>query len=426
MPALTQSQEPAIAAAPEVEPAPAREVAQSACDLSFVLGEGPAPATEVFILPWSEEIHLEAVSYAGLGKDRIAAEALHLVSDDTGRLSVELPVPPFFVAARAPGSAPYGRLLETCPDSVTLELPKEERLHGVVKSTGGEQVAGAVVLAHRAFREEPMYDGVADDEQRFAGMFFESRAEVGPDGSFDLGGLPAARIYVIAYAEGLASDHRSDFVLPSSDLCELLLRPAMTVRGRVISAATELPVGAALVSSYRRHEQVNMFEYEITATDRAGRFELRAAPQGEEPLTFRVVKPGYAALLERVERVVLAEKDELVLRLLAAQSVAGHVSSASGEPLPGVWVQVHEDGTMDLIHFTKSGEGGRFLLDFVAPGRTYTLVGSGYGYYISIQAGMDLCAQEELEIVLYPQPGLHGRVLADYPLRNGRARLIQE
>ncbi|MBI4879915.1 MAG: carboxypeptidase regulatory-like domain-containing protein [Planctomycetes bacterium] len=423
---LDEGQEPDVAA-PEAEESPAREAVRQVREMCFLLGGEPAAATEVFLLPWSEEIQREAASQVGLRKDVIAAEAARHVSDASGRLAVELPVPPFFVAARAPGSAPFGRRFDSWPESITLDLPLEERLRGIVVNTLGGPTAGAVVLAYRAFRDESNFDGVTDDEQRFAGMFFESRVAVGLDGRFDLGGLPAARIYAIAYAQGLASDRRADFVLPSGDLCELLLRPAVTVRGRVIAAESELPIAGAQVSLYQRNGPVGIFEQEITVTDRAGLFELRAAYVGTEPLSFRVVKQGYAALMERVERSALARGEGLVLRLLTAHPVEGTVRSQAGEPLPDVWVQVHEDVTLDLIHFTKSGEGGRFLLDFVAPGRTYTLIGSGYGYYVETYERLDLCAQENLEIVLMPQPALRGRaVVPDYPLRNGRARLVQE
>ncbi|MBI4880744.1 MAG: carboxypeptidase regulatory-like domain-containing protein [Planctomycetes bacterium] len=407
--------------------APARAAAATSRTFRFFLNDQPAADTEFALLPWDDEIALAARSHIGLPKSLIARLAQRFVTGASGEASVDVPFVPFFLAARAPGSAPFGQRFDRLPEDVSLSLPPEQHLRGIVVNNIDEPVSGVTVLAHRAFQDEYVYDRVRDDDQRTAGMFFESTVPALAGGSFDVGGLPAARVFVIALAGHKTSERRVDFVLPSEEVCELMLRDALTWRGLVADEATGQPLEGARVSSFERNGDLSIFQHVVTTTDALGRFELAGVPAAADLFGLRVSRREYATYMRRLEPSVVERNEDLFVPLKRACSVAGVVRSRQGEPLAGVWVQVHQDGTFDLVDYTQTDAAGRFAIEFVAPGERYALVGSGKGYYIAIQEGVEICSVSEHEILLDPLPSLRGRVLVDdYPLQQGVARVFQE
>ncbi|MBI4881387.1 MAG: carboxypeptidase regulatory-like domain-containing protein, partial [Planctomycetes bacterium] len=433
-PSVAPRVEPSVALAPaadesddQASAAPARAAAATSRTFRFLLNDQPAADTEFALLPWDDEIALAARSHIGLPKSLIARLAQRFVTGASGEASVDVPSVPFFLAARAPGSAPFGQRFDRLLESVSLALPPEQRLHGIVVNSIDEPVSGVTVLAHRAFQDEYVYDRIRDDDQRTAGMFFESIAPALAGGSFDVGGLPAARVFVIALAGQKTSERRVDFVLPSEEVCELMLRDAITWRGLVADEATGQPLEGAQVSSFERKGDLSMFQHVVTTTDALGRFELAGVPAAADLFGLCVSRRDYATYMRRLEPTVVERSEDLFVPLKRACSVAGVVRSLKGEPLAGVWVQVHQDGTFDLVDYTQTDASGRFAIEFVAPGERYALVGSGQGYHIAIQEGVEICSVFEHEILLDPLPSLRGRVLVeDYPVERGIARVFQE
>ncbi|MFH0944290.1 MAG: carboxypeptidase regulatory-like domain-containing protein, partial [Planctomycetota bacterium] len=407
--------------------APLRTGADQALDFEFRIGREPAAGTTFFILSWTEENRARAWSMEGLSPSLIEREATLYTADDAGKASLKAPVLPFFLAARAPGSAPYGQLFETMPDSAPISLPPEERLRGRVVTGVERAIVDAQVIARRDFQIEYDFDGIQKDAQRVAGMFFESIVTTDPDGVFEIGGLPAARVIVVARAPGESSHAHTEFVLPMSEPIELVLRSAVDISGLVVAVADGRPIDGARIASVIQLPGGTITETSIATSGVEGRFELRGVPSGEKEYPLRVTRSGYAVLLANVTVDSLTRGEMPILRMKEACVARGKLRSRAGEAVPGAWVLVHDNGTGALMAFTKSGPDGDFLLDFVAPDEQYRVVGSAQGYYLKDAALDDPCSGEDLTIVLDPVPTFEGRVVVEeYPLRDARARLVLE
>ncbi|MBI4881381.1 MAG: carboxypeptidase regulatory-like domain-containing protein [Planctomycetes bacterium] len=368
-----------------------------------------------------------ASSATGLPKTLILRESTRAVADDSGAALIASPSPPFFLAARAPGSAPYGVVCESAEAFRSLDLPPEQHLVGRVVSAVEGTLSGVTVLAYRAFQDEYYYDHVCADDLRTAGMFFESRTAPASDGAFDLSGLPASRVYVAAYGPGTASERRADFILPTQEPCELVLRTTLTLEGHVLEEGTGQPIEGARVSAFLRSGQLGFRDCTVTTTLAGGSFQLLGVPIAHDDLGLSVFREGYAAVTQRIATTELRDQKDLVFLLQRSCRVSGTIRSRNGPPLPNAYIQVHEPATLDMVRYTQADAAGEFVLDFIASGRAYTLVGSAKKHYYLFLKDTDLSARDPLELVLEPQPTLRGHVTTeDYPIRNGTARIIEE
>ncbi|MFH0944882.1 MAG: carboxypeptidase-like regulatory domain-containing protein, partial [Planctomycetota bacterium] len=393
----------------------------------FRLDSEPASNTEFFILPWSEAIRERAWSLEGLSKSLIERESEPYESDASGIASLEMVTLPFFLAARAPGSAPFGKLFEAAPDGSPIDLSHEEHLYGRVVTGMERAVVDAQVVARRGFEDEYNTDGVREDDQRVAGMFFESVVRTDPDGSFEIGGLPAARVQVMARAPGEASHVHAEFALPMSEPIELVLRSSVDISGLVLAESDGRPIEGARVAAIIPLRGGRLTETTVASSDDAGGFELKGVPAGAESYRVRVVRSGYAALLSSVSHESLVKGVTPILRLKDACEARGETRSATGEAVSGAWVQVHDSESGALMHFTRSNPEGGFTIDFAEAGRPYRLIVVADGYYPVELGPRDLCSSEDLDIVLERKTTFEGRVVVDdLPLRNAQARLVME
>jgi len=407
-----------------------RELASATCSVQFTLDTAPAAGAEVLLLPWTDRVEARAYSMEGLSTNLIRREATRLTADQEGRIAIPIRLAPVFMAVRAPGSAPYGQLLATLPLEFDIDLSPEEVLRGRVIADTEMPAISARVTARRAFQAEASFHEVrAQDPQRIAGMFFESQVEVSVDGSFEVGGLPAGRVWVMAHSEGTASNQHVEWSLPMDDEILLLLSDVHTLAGRVVRERDGEPIEGVRLSSFYWERGVSIVEMTVTQTDEEGRFVLEGVPDGPAGGGVRLVREGFASQLVHLpDRMTEADRQNLLFHLVDACSATGFaVSSFDGEPIGDMYVQVHDGETSELTNWTKTDERGEFTLDFLAPGKTYELVGSAKGYYIQRLPAQKLCGEELIELEMDPVASLVGTVITEaLPVPKARARIVLE
>ena len=406
-----------------------RELSPTNCGVRLALGSAPASGAEVFLLAWTEQVRNRAFSMEGLSKSLIHREAHRLTADESGLLQIPTNLAPLFLAVRAPGSAPYGALFETLPPTIELDLPREETLRGRVLAVTEMPAVQARVTARRAYRTECSYREIsADDPQRIASMFFESQVDVQPDGSFQIGGLPAGRVWVMAHGNGTASNQHTEWSVPRDDEIELLLTGAHTLSGRVVRSSTGEPIEGAFLSSAFWEGNTKIIEMAVTTTDEDGHFLLEGVPDGPAGRSLRLVREGFATRIERLpDLMTSSDRQNLLFHMEDACSAGGTALSADGQPIADAYVQVHDGETSELMNWTKSDGDGQFTLTFLAPEKTYELVGSAKGYYIQRLPALELCGQDDIELVFDPLASLVGTVITESPpVRAARARLVLE
>jgi hypothetical protein len=115
----------------------------------------------------------------------------------------------------------------------------------------------------------------------------------------------------------------------------IALQTGARLEGRVVSSLTGQGVSGALLVvgrlGYRR----------FTRTDEGGKYRIRGLPEGEID-EVRVQAEGYGLMIINAVNIT-GDSTRLDLQLVPAIKLSGHVSDASGRPVPGAWVQIQPD-----------------------------------------------------------------------------------
>jgi RNA polymerase sigma-70 factor (ECF subfamily) len=286
-----------------------------------------------------------------VGADTMQPPARKGVSGPDGRLRLDdLGTRAVRVVVEKAGSPATWVQVE--PASTNGEVPIVLRpgfgLRGTVFDGNGAPLAGASVYCERE-------QGVG--VERAVG----SRATTGPDGRFELRGVPGEPCIVYAFH---AENERGSVSFQGGALADTVLRlvPAPGVAGRVLDAATGAPI-AAFTVTLTATGKTPMRPLSLTCADAGGRWRARHAQlrPGAE-LAIEVRAPGYAPGAATAVATAAPPDDQTVVQLVRGARVEGTVcDAASGAPIAGVTVRCGAGAA-------TTDAAGRFVLANVAAG----------------------------------------------------------
>ncbi|MEZ5964569.1 MAG: carboxypeptidase regulatory-like domain-containing protein [Planctomycetota bacterium] len=204
----------------------------------------------------------------------------------------------------------------------------------------------------------------------------------GPDGSFELAGLPAGRVFLDGRAERYFVRTPASLRLASTETeegVELLCFPGGRVRGRVLGPEGT-PVAGALVSL---RPGPNAFLGQITHrnyrwleanADAEGYYDLRGVPEGHG-YSVSAIAPEMAMVEEHGVSVRVGEVTTVDLQGLAGATLLGRVVDLAGGAVAEADVAMVY---VDISRVLFSGDGrseplrtdadGHFVIPHVAPG----------------------------------------------------------
>lgn len=232
-----------------------------------------------------------------------------------------------------------------------IEVPDEPRVErdvvfaassiaGRVTDAAGAPIRDAQVVARRpeGDRTSPPY------------------AFSGEDGSYRIRGVPPGTYHVVAAAEGLASDTRTDVAVAADDAIEgvdFTLVSGRVVRGLVTDPAGR-PVADAIVSFVAT--DARGAGEGIARTDVHGRFVASVSGSGE--VEVRAFTPGWAPGTATGESgATAAEAPEIVVRLTAGGTLTVRVVDTGDEPVAGATliVQPQLDDPIQIMMMATQG-----------------------------------------------------------------------
>ena len=210
-------------------------------------------------------------------------------------------------------------------------------LSGSVRDSGAGGVAGARVVAIRS----PTRLGV-----RFAAISDES-------GDYRLQ-LPPGTWYVVAHAEGYAPGE-AHVVLQDPVDRDLVLRPASTVRGRLVDGATGEVVAGATV---RLDQNPVAGSSRETTSSGSGHFAFDRTDAGSY-----IITAWSGTRVGRVARLATAKPATLEVTLRPGLTATGRVLDPGGRPIEGASVQLF-DGPLQVhpVRQTTTDASGEYEL----------------------------------------------------------------
>lgn len=232
-----------------------------------------------------------------------------------------------------------------------FELTRGAIVAGAVVDSAGRPVAGAKV----ALRTFP-----------------PAETESGPDGRFALEPVPVDRtVWITAEKNGYVPVRSGELRLKSGeefDDLDLVLRTGGTVKGQVLFADGKPAAGAKVWLIPKNHRGF-VSQSPRTETDAEGRFELSPVGEGDH----QIIASHDDGRETRMDVTGVAEggvKEGVVVRLGAAQSIAGTVTDASGGPLGGIVVMARPTDPIPGARWgnARTDEKGAFEVGGLAPG----------------------------------------------------------
>jgi Carboxypeptidase regulatory-like domain/PDZ domain len=164
-----------------------------------------------------------------------------------------------------------------------------------------------------------------------------------------------------AHADGYA--HATVRGQPSHRF-EIRLTPASSLAGRVIDAATRVPVAGAKVTLEASASSEADPESEVT--DAQGAFRFTRLTPGRYRAT-AVTEHGYGRSAGSTLVGLAQHVDGMEIELFPARRVAGRIVTATGEPCPHGRVTLR-DRAHDRTVVARGGPDGQLVLDGVRPG----------------------------------------------------------
>jgi len=234
-------------------------------------------------------------------------------------------------------------------------------------------------------------------------------------GNYRIGGLDQGTYQVSASRNARLGESQAGVTAGSRDV-NFMLRPAPTIAGHVLDAATGKPVaGAEIAQSRGANATVNGQELFVeTQSDAQGRFSVSA--QDSDTVTVMATAEGYAtgAAVVTGVRTGAFDKDVMV-RLHVEKRVTGSVRDSSGKPIADAKLFIGRapyefERAKPLA--VSDREGG-FVLTKLNPGRQ-TIIAQ-HTNFAPNSVLVDASADGPVEIVLSKGATLKGRVSFDGP-----------
>lgn len=264
-----------------------------------------------------------------------------------GRVDLDLPAGrPLLVSIDHPGSAPLLASMKA-PLPPVLHLDPGEVLRG--------RVTGAV-------QQKQGFQGTACAEWQSRAAAWQRKfsrrrcGELSRKGRFEIRGLPAETVDLVAAAEGFLARRVE---LRPGEPATVKLERGILVRGRIRAAHGEAVAGATVREEGEPGVQ----------TGRSGRFEL---PVRTLPTTLRIRREGFSPASRRLGRRVDPAEEDLVIVLQAAQRLTGSVLGAGGESLEEVQITLRrrvDAGRVERARHTVDLDQRSFDLSIEHPGR---------------------------------------------------------
>lgn len=334
----------------------------------YVHSAGTAVASVPVVL-WSDPLHAE----------------LRAETDERGTCEfARVPAGPWLVFARHPQYVPATSttdVLEGQRAQVTLSLATGARLVGTVTDEQNRPVPGATLSILDVSTRKLLLPGL--------------RCSAGPDGSYDVRGIPLgpAGLHVLAPKFRPVERYDLQFAVEGEVRREdLRLRAGTVVAGRVVDLA-RAPVAGAVVSGSNEHSI-------MTRTDAEGRFIIEGL--GDQAVNLFAQARGYGTVFRRG---VAPGTLDLEIVLPKGAAVRGRVSAAPPPATFSVlfhrWEEDFGKELLVLAPLIRQSKDGAFEVRDVAPGH----------YKVSIQAeGYEVASP--VEIVVHPGTDVEGVVIA--------------
>jgi hypothetical protein len=247
------------------------------------------------------------------------------------------------IIANKPGivATPFGPsdFLQASDEAVPLNLERAGIVNGRV-TYQGEPVENFEVKA---------WAGVG----RQVSSSFRSR----PDGSFSLDNVPHGSLSLHAFTEDLPPCSPEQVEVPETGEAwiDLVLTDSVPLAGKVIDAATGLPLQRAQVQAYAMSpEGITLGAWGIPAwTDPGGMFRDLRVPESGVMLT--ISAQGYEKLLESGPRPDPVTGEIPVVALARLQDLEVQLLAAADVDLARYKVRVNKHGAGKLVNFDASG-----------------------------------------------------------------------
>lgn len=308
-----------------------------------------------------------------------------------------------------------GVRIEDEETSLDVTLDPGATLRGRVIDPLGDPVPGADVvaiieLANPGFGAQG--DGRREMERELAeaGATGLASDSTDPSGRFELTHLPDRALRVIArktgYEIAVVADVRGDPSLP-----DIVLRPLAELTGRVIDAATRVPVVAFHVSLSGGPQGSRRYREPYQNPD--GVFTIAHLPGASYEVT--VHASGYAPAFRRV-KLEPGASEEVTLELGAGIQVTGTAHDPSGTPVPGAGVSLRHRPGVDGAEGNpfsfdgRSDETGIFAIDGVPPGEYVIHTDHPNFWSEETRVMISELGPPELEVVLRPAGHIAGKL----------------
>lgn len=236
----------------------------------------------------------------------------------------------------------------------------------------GQPLAGVTVSLFQEGRADPIHRLTSGPGGHYR---FPDQAVTGGGGFFVTaaqdGYFPAVPSPVLT-AAGAPAGHLE---------ANLVLRPAETqLQGTITNTQGEVLAGAKVTvlsaASGRSHE---------VTTGANGRFSLAGLAAG--PADHYLVRATAAGATTAAASTAITPAGQRAatvhLTIAPAAAVAGVVRNSQGEPLPGVVVELHREGSATPVARTTTDAGGRYRFADLMPGTRYGVLARGEGYVTS-------------------------------------------
>ena len=291
---------------------------------------------------------------------------------------------------------------------LTIEMDKGFTISGQIKDARGQGIAQASVVARdRSLRS--------------------SRFEVasGPNGYYEVQGLPPGRYSLRAKAEGFSNERRKELSIIDQDLkpIDLTLQEGVQISGRLQNEAND-PVVNAMIRGTSNEGFWFFRGFDEDQTQDDGTFHLKNLPVGD--IKIRASHTLEGATTEVVEGLAPGEhRKDIILTLKAGTEVTGVVTWDDGTAADGVLVYARDTkrGRGDRAPETITDQDGSFRLSPLWSGQfqvwATTRVSNGWRPYPgtmgSTVARVSLDADNPLATVTLvieaPDQMIQGRVL---------------
>jgi protocatechuate 3,4-dioxygenase beta subunit len=253
---------------------------------------------------------------------------------------------------------------EAAPEHVLVEEPAPP---ATARASGRVLAPDGGVL--QAFTIEVLFSNPHQLGEACARASFENA----PDGAFELEGLPAGTLVIVAVADGFAPTLGAPFeAIPDArvDAGDLRLASGGALAGRVVDARNGSPVAGAAVEADMR----SAFSFEptlldaSTRTDAHGAFAFDHLTPGEFTLSARTPELATRHTLAVVEAGARTDADPM--RLVPGATLSGVVLGPDGRPLAEATVQLTPAALSELggHRQARTDAAGRYVLERVAPG----------------------------------------------------------